>query len=505
VTKTAGVDIIVPVYGAAPDLERCLASVRAHTDLGENRLVIVLDGPQQPEVESALAALAGLGDDRAQVIRLPDRRGFAAAINRGIAVSGRDVILLNSDTQVTAGWVEKLRKAASSSPDVGTVTPFTSNGTICSLPHFLAENTVPAGHTVDSFAALVERVSERNYPRLPTGVGFCLYVRRRLFERVGPLDEARFPLGYGEETDLCRRASAAGFVHLLDDATYVWHRGRASFGPARASLVRRAETRMRQLHPDYPEAVAGFIRNDPIRPARERVLSALDPPRRPDRAPAPRRVLHLVQGWPPFDNGGSELSAQALALRQAQRQEVTAYARAQWPGRESGEVLEHYDRGVRVRLLVTGSNGGDRGALARWRLRRDFARFLRDERPELIHVHPLAEDCAPLLRVAARERVPIVCHIQNGSSPYPGARLLHLDGSLCSGSPDRCDACRGQRARGRQTADDGSPRPGGKRSESSPSSASAGSPDPDSSDADRYAEMIEAAYAEVLAGRRHGA
>src|SRR5262245_57032845 len=138
----------MPVYGAAPDLERCLESVRAHTPADAHRLIVVLDGPQEEAVERVVGALAALPPDQAVLLRQPSRRGFAAAVNRGIGHSDRDTVLLNSDTQVTAGWLSKLRAAAYSAPAVGTVTPFTSHGSICSLPIFLAENTVPAGHTV---------------------------------------------------------------------------------------------------------------------------------------------------------------------------------------------------------------------------------------------------------------------------------------------------------------------------------------------------------------------
>jgi hypothetical protein len=370
-------------------------------------------------VEDLVAPWTSLDPGRALVLRQTQRRGFAAAVNLGIATSERDAVMLNSDTQVTAGWLEKLRAAAYSAPEVGTVTPFTSYGSICSLPVFLAENTVPAGYTVDSFATLVERVSQRCYTRLPTGVGFCMYVRRALLSRVGPLDE-RFGLGYGEETDLCRRGTAAGFVHVLDDATYVWHRGRASFGAEREGLMRRAEARMRHLHPTYMRAVIDFIGSDPLAPARERVLRALAPPPGPGRLTGPRRVLHLVSGWPPFDAAEPPAYAQALACRQAAHRQVSAYvAEASWPGRHSGEALEHYDRGVHVRMRVNGDGGGSLAhrLLERRRRLRDFSRFLRSQKPDLVHVHGGNGHGAVLASEVVRQRLPIVYAQREPSRP----------------------------------------------------------------------------------------
>src|SRR3546814_16309874 len=51
---------------------------------------------------------------------------------------------------------------------------------------------------------------------VPTGNGFCMYIRRAMLEDVGLFDEQAFPVGYGEENDLCMRAIDAGWHHLVD-------------------------------------------------------------------------------------------------------------------------------------------------------------------------------------------------------------------------------------------------------------------------------------------------
>ena len=270
------VDIVVPVYGAAAELERCAASLLLHTDLGRDRVVVVLDGPGQAEAEAVVARLAErAGAEAVLVLRNPERRGFPATANRGMAASRRDVILLNSDTVVTAGWVDKLRAAAASSRAVATVTPFSNNATICSLPEFLRPNPVPAGLSIDDFARLVDACSAREYPRLPTGVGVCLYVKRRVLDEVGCFDEEAFGLGYGEENDLCMRATKAGFVHVLDDATFIFHEGQSSFGSTRDERLVAGERALKRRHPEYIPTIAAFIREDPLRPCRERVMAGL--------------------------------------------------------------------------------------------------------------------------------------------------------------------------------------------------------------------------------------
>jgi hypothetical protein len=61
--------------------------------------------------------------------------GFVRSVNRGMALHpDRDVVLLNSDTEVANDWLDRLQRSALSQPDIGTVTPFSNNATICSYP-----------------------------------------------------------------------------------------------------------------------------------------------------------------------------------------------------------------------------------------------------------------------------------------------------------------------------------------------------------------------------------
>jgi GT2 family glycosyltransferase len=435
------VDVVVPVYGAAAELAACLASLLRHTDLSRHRLILVVDGPQEPAVEEALGSL---GEEAALILRNPERRGFVGSVNRGMAASDRDVTLLNSDTEVTAGWLEKLQEAAYSDPAIATVTPFSNNATIVSLPRFAEVNALPAGWSADRFAALVERVSALERPRLPTGVGVCLYIKRKALDRLGLFDEERFGLGYGEESEFCFRALKAGFLNVLDDATFIYHAGQRSFGASRSARVEAAHRALERLHPEYLSTIARFLREDPLRPARERVMAELRGPRR-SRERGPRRVLHLVHGWPPWSSAGTEVYARRLVLRQAAWREVAVYARLADPGRELGEVLEVEDGGARVRLVVNNFTQRDplsRNALHDRRLAAGFRKLLEELRPDLLHVHHLAGHAATLPGMAVRRGVPVLYQIQDWWAPCARANLLDAGRRLCPGpSPGRCTAC----------------------------------------------------------------
>jgi glycosyltransferase involved in cell wall biosynthesis/GT2 family glycosyltransferase len=435
------VDVIIPVHGAAAEFRRCVESVAAHTDLARNRLVVVLDGPGQEEAREALVH-AGAG---ALVLENERQRGFVASVNKGMAASDRDVVLLNSDTEVTARWLEKLQAAAYSDAAIATVTPFSNNATLCSLPRPFVANALPAGLDVDGFGRLVEERSRRDFPRIPTGVGVCLYIKRKALDAVGAFDETRFGMGYGEENDFCMRALRAGFVHALDDSTFVYHAGQRSFGASRDALVARALRVLRGAHPAYLPTIAAFMREDPLRAARDRVGEALRPPRRPRAPGLPSSVVHLVHGWPPWNSAGTEVYARGLVLRQARDRDVGVLARAADPGRRLGEATELVDGGARVRLLVNNFTQRDpfsRNALRDRRLRADFARFLDEQRPALVHVHHLAGHAVGLVGEIRARGLPFVFQVQDWWEPCARANLLLPSRELCSGpAPGKCARC----------------------------------------------------------------
>jgi len=442
------IDVIVPVHGAPDAFARCAESFLTHTDLARNRLVLALDGPQLPEIEALAGRLEKERPERVLVSPSAERRGFVAAVNRGMALSGNDVVLLNSDTRVTAGWLDKLQSAAFSAPEIATVTPFSNSATICSLPRFLATNALPAGWSLEAFAARVEERSLRAYPRLPTGVGVCLYIKRKALDRLGLFDEASFGLGYGEESEFAMRALKAGYAHVLDDATFIFHEGQRSFGAARGRRVAAAHRAMRRLHPEYMATVAAFLRADPLAPLRERVLAGLTPPRAerpPGGGPAPARVLHVVHGWPPYNSAGTELYAAWLARRQAAWRPVAAFARIADPDRELGDALELLDSGVRVRLLVNNFTQRDprsRNGLRERRLEADFSRLLADFRPDLVHVHHLAGHALTLPPIAVRRGIPVVYQVQDWWAACARANLLDRERHLCAGPVlGKCTRC----------------------------------------------------------------
>ena len=192
------VDIIIPVYNAFEDLEICLKSVKRHTNLKKHRVILINDNSS---------------DERIRMEQSEDH----------------DVILLNSDTVVTKDWVEKILICAYSENEIGTVTPVSNNATLCSVPNFCEENSLPEYLNIDKAAEIVEKCSFCDYPQITVAHGFCMFVKREVIRKIGKFDAETFGRGYGEENDFCNRAEQAGYMHVMCDNTYIYHSGTKSF------------------------------------------------------------------------------------------------------------------------------------------------------------------------------------------------------------------------------------------------------------------------------------
>ncbi len=289
VNTKRGVDIVVPVYRGVEETLACIESVRA-SSLKNARLVIVEDCSPEAEMRALLDDLAA--KKHIVLHRLTTNRGFPGAANEGMRLAeGRDVILLNSDTLVPKGWLERLRAAAFSAPDIGSVTPFANDATIMSYPSPNADNPVPDMAETAALDKLAATTGGALID-LPTGIGFCMYIRRECLDQVGLLREDVFGQGYGEENDWCLRASAVGWRHVGLPTLFVGHVGGRSFGAAKGHLIARNLQVLERLHPGYERVVHGWVARDPAAPARR----LLDLARwRADRG-AERSLILLTHG-----------------------------------------------------------------------------------------------------------------------------------------------------------------------------------------------------------------
>ena len=266
----AALSVVVPVYNAVKELEQCLDSLESTLEPGTEVIVIDDDSPD-PAVQSLLASRQR---DGWRFLRNNNNLGFVGTANRGMRETTGDIVLLNSDTVATPGWLEGLQHCLAHDPRIGTATPWTNNGEIASIPVFCQSNPVPANPS--AIASAIAECEQPVYPEIPTAVGFCMAISRRAIDRVGYFDEDLFGKGYGEENDFSVRVAAAGMKNVLCDDVYVVHRGACSFGPLGLKPDEGSMQRLLSRHPNYLEIVQKFILDDPLGSRRSVLVNAIE-------------------------------------------------------------------------------------------------------------------------------------------------------------------------------------------------------------------------------------
>ncbi|MCP3476622.1 glycosyltransferase [Bradyrhizobium sp. CCGUVB1N3] len=276
--------VIVPVYKDTRATIECFESLdKARRPLGsrKNAFQVLAIDDASPEVglRRYLSELAAAGKIRLLVNEV--NLGFVGAINQALSeISTGDVVLLNSDTLVPPGFVDRLADAARSAPNIGTVTPLSNNGDIFSFPTPNDVNPMPGYDEIVAIDRIASITNAGSAIDVASGIGFCLYVTRACLDSVGEFSD-NFERGYLEDVDLCLRARANGFRNICAPSVYVGHHGSKSFQEEKRGLVLRNLVILDQRFQNYRQECRAFEIADPLRPARAALERALPWPAEP--------------------------------------------------------------------------------------------------------------------------------------------------------------------------------------------------------------------------------
>lgn len=254
-----GVDVILPVYNGYSYLEPLFATV-FQTELAV-RLIVVNDCSTDHRVHDFFKELCRK-DHRVVYVVNEQNEGFVKSVNRGFRMAERDVALINTDIELPAYWLERLMLPIFTDAKVASATPYTNCGTLCSFPQIGMDNPVFDNQTV-RFVDDVFRTLKPVYTTLPTGVGFCMGIRKKALDQIGLFDEESFKKGYGEENDWCQRAIQAGYQHVQVENLFVYHKHGGSFLPEeKKKLAEENMQTLKRRYPHYLEDAARYLERD---------------------------------------------------------------------------------------------------------------------------------------------------------------------------------------------------------------------------------------------------
>lgn len=200
--KDPYVSVIIPVFNSGTFLDRCLQSVFATANRPVH-VVVVDDGSTDGAIDRLEHQLEANGSP-VQIIRTWGNQGAAAARNLGALQTDADIlVLLDSDTEVSPGWLQAIIQPLLDDPSVGAATGVTLETEDPDKIQMAGVRLIPwcGWATANAQGASIAhaRLERTNTMALST----FLAVRADAYRSIGGFDES---LGiHTEDIDFCWR------------------------------------------------------------------------------------------------------------------------------------------------------------------------------------------------------------------------------------------------------------------------------------------------------------
>ena len=249
--------VVIVTYNSRAHIDRCLGSLVEHPPATDHEIVVVDNASTDGTAGDTRQRWPGI-----RVVDAGANLGFARANNLGIQQTrGGLILLLNPDTIVPAGAIDRLIAALDARPDAAIAGPRLVNGDGRAELSFGAMLTPLA----ELWRKALGRGGERRLRAVTTYVewltrrprdvdwvsGACMLVRRADAEAAGLLDERYFM--YVEDVDFCAAVRARGRKVLFAPAAEIVHfRGQSRLAAAVATehAYRRSQIAFYEKH--YP-------------------------------------------------------------------------------------------------------------------------------------------------------------------------------------------------------------------------------------------------------------
>jgi len=297
--------IVIPAFNQLDFCRQCVQSILWAAQ-GPYKLILV-DNGSTDGVGEYFDTVPG-----ATVVHTGQNLGFAGGTNRGLAHAEGHVVLLNSDTLIPTGGLDRLVAALDRDPRIGLLGPRTNCASGSQQIDGLEFASLDAINAFAHARAAEHANTLRDVARL---VGFCMVIRDTAFAALGMLDES-FGIGNYEDDDYCLRAQRAGHRLCVAEDCFIFHYGSRTF--AGMGLVEEAWrdllARNEQVFAEKWRDLRPEEREDTHRVAAQRCHEALEAMEKQDIRAALERALEAVKLAPGWAQPHATLGTVLMAL-----------------------------------------------------------------------------------------------------------------------------------------------------------------------------------------------
>lgn len=212
--------IVMLTYNNLDYTKVCIDSIRKYNGKDNCEIIIVDNNSTDGTVEWLQE------QQDIKCILNKENKGFPAGCNQGIEIAEKnnDIFLLNNDTVIMPNSIFNLRMGLYNEENVG------ATGSISNSVSYYQQISVQYDDFDDYMKLALQNniTDDSRYEQRVKLVGFAMFIKRSVLDKVGLLDE-RFTPGNFEDDDLSLRIVVAGYKLLLCKDSYIHHFGSVSF------------------------------------------------------------------------------------------------------------------------------------------------------------------------------------------------------------------------------------------------------------------------------------
>ena len=424
-------DIIIPIYNAYDCVIACIESVIKNTKFNNNKLILIDDKSPDDRILPMLKKYKK-EYDFIELLENKENLGFVGTVNKGMKYSKNDVLLLNSDTEVTPDWLEKIIKCAYSEKMIATVTPLSNNATLVSVPVGLKENDLPKNMNLNEYSKLVEMCAYNENQQLHTAHGFCMFIKREVLDLVGYFDDKTFGRGYGEENDFSFRCLDYGYKNILCDSVIIYHKEKQSFSAARDELIKTNLKKLHDRYPIYSRRIELWCENFPIKKICENIDYQIKLHNR-------KNVLILIHDWNDIENnlGGTTLHVYDLIKNLRKKYNFHVLA----PSDGIYKLTSYFEDEVKLTKFSSIDSYNIFGFYNK-EYRKMIEKIIDGFRIDTIHIHHMIGHFFDVIDVAKEKKIYSMITLHDFYSLCPTINMLYKMEKYCPNIKDKnCGEC----------------------------------------------------------------